>query len=80
MSRLIIILSLILSPLSLYAKKKVIYRKSQDVKFSGSDIDGVSRNPDGAYLQHRKSLKFIPLYKVKESFRSKIKSSIEYLR
>ena len=30
--------------------KKVTYRKTQEVSFDGSDVDGVVRSPDGSYL------------------------------
>ncbi len=60
--------------------KNVIYRKKQNVSFDGASVDGVSRNPDGAYLMQKRGLKFIPLYKVKNKFDSEIKESVDYLR
>ena len=83
MIKIILALMLTFSSFSLFAaekKKKIVYRKTQDVNFSGSDVDGMARTPDGAYLQHRKAMKFIPLYKIKSGLRSKIKDSVEYLR
>ena len=60
--------------------KKVIYRKSQNVDFDGSAIDGVARTPDGAYLVQKRGVKFLPLYKVKKQFDENIKDSVKYLR
>jgi hypothetical protein len=61
-------------------KKNVTYRKTQEVSFDGSDIDGVVRSPDGAYLLQKQGVKFMPLYKVNTQFEQNIKESIEYLR
>jgi hypothetical protein len=61
-------------------KKKVEYRKTQEVNFDGSDIDGQVRSPDGAYLLQKRGVKFIPLYKVDNQFEKKILESVEYLR
>jgi len=80
MIRLLLTATLLLSPIVVFAKKKVTYRKSQDIKFSGSEVDGQGRNPDGAFLQNRKAMKFLPMYKVRDNFKDKIKDSIEYLR
>lgn len=78
--RLVLILFLLFTPQSVWAKKKVKYRKSQDVNFDGSSIDGVARAPDGAYLHQRTGMKFLPLYKVRKQFDENIKNSVEYLR
>ncbi|MGE0764272.1 MAG: hypothetical protein AB7N80_13400 [Bdellovibrionales bacterium] len=61
-------------------KKKVSYRKTQEVSFDAADIDGVVRSPDGAYLLQKQSVKFMPLYKVNRQFEKNIKASVEYLR
>ncbi|MCM2281851.1 MAG: hypothetical protein NDI61_08395 [Bdellovibrionaceae bacterium] len=60
--------------------KKVQYRKVQEVKFDGSDVDGQVRNPDGAYLVQKRGLDFVPLYKVKKNFDDSLKDSVEYLK
>ena len=60
--------------------KKVVYRKTQEVSFDGSDIDGEVRSPDGSYLHQRRGTKFLPLYKVEKTFNKNIKDSVEYLR
>lgn len=60
--------------------KKVIYKKTQNVDFDGSAIDGVARTPDGAYLVQKRGVKFLPLYKVKQQFDDNIKDSVKYLR
>lgn len=60
--------------------KKVQYRKTQDVNFDGSDVDGQVRNPDGSYLVQKRSIDFMPLYKVKKNFDDSLKDSVEYLK
>jgi hypothetical protein len=60
--------------------KKVTYRKTQEVSFDGSDIDGQVRSPDGAYLLQKRGVKFMPLYKVNNQFEKNILESVEYLR
>jgi hypothetical protein len=60
--------------------KKVKYRKTQEVNFDGADVDGQVRNPDGAYLVNKRSIDFMPLYKVKENFDESIKESAEQLK
>jgi len=62
------------------AEKKVNYRKTQEVNFDGSDIDGQVRSPDGAYLLQKRGVQFIPLYKVNNQFEKNILDSVEYLR
>jgi hypothetical protein len=62
------------------AKKKVQYRKTQEVDFDGSDIDGQVRSPDGAYLLQKRGVRFIPLYKVNNEFEKNILDSVEYLK
>jgi hypothetical protein len=61
-------------------KKNVQYRKTQEVSFDGSDIDGAIRSPDGAYVNPKKGVKFMPLYKVDQHFDREIKDSVEYLK
>lgn len=61
-------------------KKKVSYRKTQEVNFDGSDIDGQIRSPDGAYLLQKRGVQFLPLYKVNNQFEKNILESVEYLR
>lgn len=60
--------------------KKVTYRKTQEVSFDGSDVEGVVRSPDGAYLLQKQGVKFMPLYKVNRQFDKNIKESVDYLR
>lgn len=55
-------------------------KKTQEVSFDGVDIDGVVRTPDGAYLQQKRGVKFMPLYKVQKNFDQEIKGSVDYLR
>ncbi len=61
-------------------KKKVQFRKTQEVDFDQTDIDGQVRSPDGAYLLQKRGVKFIPLYKVNNEFEKNILESVEYLR
>lgn len=75
----LLILSLIFIAYTAEAKK-VIYRKTQSVNFDGTDVDGVARNPDGAYLLQKRGVKFMPMYKVKEKFHDEIIQSVDYLR
>lgn len=60
-------------------KKKVEYRKTQEVSFDGADIDGQVRSPDGAYLLQKRGVQFMPLYKVDNQFEKNILDSVEYL-
>ncbi|MCC7405918.1 MAG: hypothetical protein IT288_16100 [Bdellovibrionales bacterium] len=60
--------------------KKTSVRKTQEVNFEETDIDGVVRSPDGAYLLQKRGVKFMPLYKVQKHFDDEIKNSVDYLR
>ena len=61
-------------------KKKVEFRKTQEVSFDGSDIDGQVRSPDGSYLLQKRGVQFLPLYKVNNKFEKNIMESVDYLR
>lgn len=76
----IIILVVLLAPLIGFSKKKVVYRRTQEVNFDETSIDGKSRSPDGSYLHQKRGVKFLPLYKVRKEVDDNIKSSVEYLR
>ena len=76
----LIALALVVFSTSTVFAKKVQYRKSQEVNFDGSDIDGQVRNPDGAYLVQKRGIDFIPLYKVRKNFDDNIKESAEYVK
>lgn len=79
--KFILIFLLCLSPLNASAQeKKKIYKKTQEVSFEAADVDGLVRSPDGAYLNQKKGIKFLPLYKVEQKFDDSIKNSVEYLR
>ena len=60
--------------------KKVSYRKTQDVNFEASEVDGAIRSPDGAYLVQKRGIDFVPLYKIRKNFDDNIKESIEYVK
>lgn len=62
------------------AKKNVKYRKTQEVSFDGDSVDGVRRNPYGAYLVQKRGVDFAPLYNVRQKFEANIKSSSDYIR
>jgi hypothetical protein len=64
----------------IHAEKKITYRKTQDVNFDEANIDGEARSPDGSYLHQKRGMKFLPLYKVRKTFDTNIKESVEYLR
>ncbi|MBX3021690.1 MAG: hypothetical protein KF799_08455 [Bdellovibrionales bacterium] len=61
-------------------KKKVTYRKTQEVNFDETGIDGQVRSPDGAYLLQKRGVQFLPLYKVNNQFEKNMLESVEYLR
>lgn len=81
--RQLILLSLTLSIMfttSTVLAKKVKYRKTQEVNFDGSDVDGQVRNPDGAYLVQKRGIDFMPLYKVRKNFDDSIKDSVNSVK
>ena len=55
-------------------------KKTQKVDFEEETIDGQARKPDGSYLVQKRSVDFVPLYKIRERFDENIKLSIEYLK
>jgi hypothetical protein len=55
------------------------YRKTQDVNFEATDIDGKVTNPDGAYLVQKRGVDFLPLYKVRQNFDESIKESLNFV-
>lgn len=71
--------AVLLSSSTVFAKK-VKYRKTQEVNFDAVDIDGVVRNPDGAYLVQKRGIDFVPMYKVRKNFDDNIKESVEYVK
>jgi len=76
----LVILGLVLSS-GAFAKDKVVTnRETQKVDFEGDTVEGVARHPDGAYLVQKRSVDFLPLYKVRERFDENIRSSIDYLK
>jgi hypothetical protein len=62
------------------AKEKKRAPKFQDVSFDGDQVDGVTRSPEGFYITQKKAVDFLPLYRVRETFDSNIRESVEYLR
>lgn len=62
------------------ADKQVTTRKTQKVDFDSETIDGQARHPDGSYVVQKRSIDFVPLYRVREHFDENIKKSIEYLK
>lgn len=81
--RVIVVLIVIYFSLSAIAdtkKKKVKFRKTQEVSFDGQDVDGEVRSPDGSFVNPQKGVRFMPVYKVDKRFDKAIKESPEYLR
>jgi len=72
-------LSIMFTTSTVFAKK-VKYRKTQEVNFDGSDVDGQVRNPDGAYLVQKRGIDFVPLYKVRKNFDDNIKDSVNSVK
>ncbi len=77
---LVIISLFLLGSLAEAKTKIVVNRKTQSVDFTESTVDGQARHPDAAYLVQKRSVDFIPLYKVREHFDENIRSSIDYLK
>ena len=77
---LLVLLCLNLSSGYVFAGKKTVYKKTQEVSFESTDVDGLVRSPDGAYLAPRKGVKFMSLYKINNTFDKDIKNSVEHLR
>lgn len=59
---------------------KVRYRKVQEVSFDDEELDGIVRNPMGSYVTDKKTMKFLPLYEVKEKMEQRLLESLEYLK
>jgi len=77
---LTLLVTIIMSSTSTVYAKKVRYRKTQEVNFDTMDVDGKARTPDGAYLVQKRSIDFMPLYKVRKNFDDNIKESVEYVK
>jgi hypothetical protein len=81
MTRLLVFLIVLaISPVTLANDSQKKFRKTQEVNFDGTDIDGVVRSPDGAYLLQKRGVKFTPLYKVDAQMEQGILDSINYLK
>jgi hypothetical protein len=77
---LLIALALVVGNPANAKKKIVITRDTQSVDFEGDTVEGVARHPDGAYLVQKRSVDFVPLYKVRERFDENIRASVDYLK
>ena len=77
---ILIFVALSLATNSTVFAKTVKYRKTQDVNFDETNIDGVVRNPDGTYLVQKRGIDFLPLYKVRRNFDENIKESAYYIK
>lgn len=80
MKTISLVLALVLCAGSIAQAKKVTYRKTQNVSFEGDDVEGVKRNPYGAYLAQKRGVDFGPLYNIRQKFETNIKSSSEYIK
>jgi hypothetical protein len=78
-AKAILILAILLSPLTGQSEGKKS-DKTQKVTFEGSDIDGQARTPEGAFLNPKKGVKFMPLYKVTNELDNEIKNSVDFVR
>ena len=78
--KILFLSTLVLLMSSTVFAKKVTFRKSQNVNFDGSDVDGQVRNPDGSYLVQKRGIDFMPLYKVRKNFDDNIKESVEFIQ
>jgi hypothetical protein len=76
----LVVVALTLLMTSTSFAKKVQYRKTQDVKFDETDVEGSVRNPDGAYVVQKRGIDFMPLYKVRKTFDDNIKESVEFVK
>ena len=56
------------------------YKKTQEVKFEGSEVDGVARTPDGSYVVNKRGAQFIPLYDLNSHAKDSVDSSVDYLK
>ena len=72
----LVIIFIVLAGVSAQAEGK----KQQKVDFEEEMIDGQTRRPDGSYVVQKRSVDFVPLYRVREHFDQNIKSSIDYLK
>jgi hypothetical protein len=61
-------------------RRKVEYRKTQELSFDAQDVDGEHRTPDGAFVNPQKGVRFMPIYKVDKRFDEAIKESPEFVR
>ncbi len=78
--RAFLLVAICLCTTSTVFAKNVKFRKTQDVNFDETNIDGVVRNPDGAYLVQKRGIDFMPLYKVRRNFDENIKESAYYIK
>jgi hypothetical protein len=56
------------------------FKKTQEVTFEGSEVDGTAHTPDGAYVVQKRGISFIPLYDLKHHVNESIDSSVDYLK
>lgn len=64
---------------SLYTNAKISkFRTTQEVDFSEMSLKGTIRNPDGAYLVQKKSIKFMPLHNIHIDLDTKIREASFY--
>jgi tRNA nucleotidyltransferase (CCA-adding enzyme) len=79
---LLLLVSLVQAvPLTIEGREKIVVnRKTQAVDFDESTVEGQARHPDAAYLVQKRSVDFVPLYKVREHFDENIRASVDYLK
>ena len=60
-------------------KTKVIYKKKMEFDFSGDNIEGDYKKPEGFDMVHRAATEFSEIVKFDLRFSDKVKKSVGYL-
>ena len=59
-------------------KKKVTYRKTQEVNFEDQSVDGKVNTPDGAYLLQKRGVRFIPQDRLVAMVRTAVSCDLQF--
>jgi hypothetical protein len=60
-------------------KTKVVYKKKMEFDFSGDNIEGDYKKPEGFYMVHRAVTEFSEIVKFDLRFNDKVQKSVGYL-
>ena len=60
-------------------KSKVIYKKKTEIDFSGENIEGDYKKPEGFHMVHRASASFSEIIKFDLRFKDRVRKSVGYL-